>query len=149
MNRRSFLVTVSSTTVVGITGCLGETNYQNRLRSEIESRGVTVTGMELNDSTVRVGYESSSESLNDDLAEVAMAFVEHIDDGWEVDRLEGLARAEPEMVWHAETEWAQAYLDEEIEASEYGRRISETMEQTLILEGDGDSESNENETDGK
>ena len=78
-----------------------------------------------------------------------MAFVERIDDGWEVDRLEGLARAEPEMVWHAEAEWAQAYFDGEIEASEYRRRISETMEQTLILEADGDSESNENETDGK
>lgn len=57
-----------------------------------------------------------------------MAFVERIDDGWEVDRLEGLARAEPEMVWHAEAEWAQAYFDGEIEASEYRRRISETME---------------------
>ena len=149
MNRRSFIATaVGSAAAVGFAGCLGETDHQTELRSEIESRGVTVTGMELNDGLVRVGYESSSESLNDDLAEVAMAFVERVGDGWEIDRLEGIARAEADMVWHAEAEWATEYLNDEIEAGEYGQRISETMEQTIIVGGgDEDMEADGNETD--
>jgi hypothetical protein len=138
MNRRSFLATAAGTTAASLAGCLAENDHLSALETEIESRGVTVTGMELNDGLVRVAYESSSESANDDLAEVAMAFVERVDDGWRIDRLEGLARASPDMVWHAEAAWAREYLDGAIEAGEYGQRISETMEQTLILdEGDG------------
>jgi hypothetical protein len=38
----------------------------------------------------------------------------------EVDRLKELAQTKSEMVWRAETKWAQAYLDGEIEAIEYG-----------------------------
>lgn len=72
-----------------------------------------------------------------------MAFVERIGDGWAVDRLEGLARSDPGMVWHAEAEWAREYLDGEIEASEYGQRISETMEMTVILDDEDAGELNE------
>lgn len=73
-----------------------------------------------------------------------MAFVERTDRGWGIDRLVGLARAEPEMVWHAEAEWATEYLDGKIDASEYGNKISETMERTLAL----DSAEEGSDTDG-
>lgn len=57
------LVTAGNVTAIGLTSCLGKIDHQSELRAEIGSRGVTVTGMGLNDSIVWVGYESSSKSL--------------------------------------------------------------------------------------
>ena len=146
MKRRSFLSLAGGTAATASAGCLGETDHRAELEAEIERRGVTVTGTDLDDDLVRVGYESSTETSNDDLAEIAMAFVERIDDGWGIDRLEGVAHADPDLVWYTESAWAREYLGEEIDASEYGARISETIETTLVLDGE-DAPTASNDTD--
>lgn len=118
-------------------GCLEETNHQAELKEEIERRGVGVIAMELSDGIVTVEYES--ENTNDDLANVAMAFVDRVADGWQVDQLDGIARDETDLAWHAEAVWAREYLDDKITAAEYGNRISETLAPAVVV-GGGDSE---------
>lgn len=146
MNRRRFLSGTATAAAIGAAGCVGEaalgrTDHRNELRSEVEDRGVEVRGLEvIEGELVRLGY--TSESANDDLAEVAMAFVERVDAGWTVSRLQGLAHSDEDsdMTWFVEVEWARQYLDGEIDASEYGQLISETLEQTLIIEDEDELE---------
>lgn len=104
------------------------------LTAEIERREVRVRDTEVRDDAVVVDYDS--EDLNDDLAEVAMAFVERIAGGWGIERLDAIARDDSNYSWYAEAEWAHAYLDEEIDAAEYGNRISDTLQATLVVEDD-------------
>ena len=139
MKRRSFLAGTATAAAVGTAGCVGEaalgrTDHRSELRTEVEGRGIEVRGLEVENRLVRLGY--TSETANDDLAEVAMAFVERVADGWNVARLRGLAHSEEgsDMTWFVEAEWAREYINGEIEASEYGQRISETLERTLIIE---------------
>ena len=146
MNRRRFLGGTATAAALGAAGCVGEaalgsTDHRNELRSEVEARGVEVRGLEvIENDLVRLGY--TAESDDDDLANVAMAFVERIADGWNVSRLQGLAHNEgaSDMTWYVEAEWARQYLDGEIEAAEYGQLISETLEQTLIIEDEEELE---------
>lgn len=148
MNRRTFLTgTVGLTS--GVSGCLGKaaletTDHETEFISEIEDRDVEVRGMEVDDDIVTVEYES--ENTNDDLADVAMAFVEQINAGWDVDRLDGIARQEPDLAWYAEAVWAREYLEGEITAGEYGDRINETLAPTVVIEGDEDRSANGSET---
>ena len=149
MRRRTFLAGAGVVAGASFAGCFdatgeGSPNYAqddhashtDELRSEIERRGVDVETVEHDDPVATVKYES--ESANDDLAEVAMAFVERVQGGWGVDRLEAVGRGEAAMSWHAETEWAEQYLDEEIDAEEYGAKINDTVEH-MLLGGDDDS----------
>ena len=100
--------------------------------------------MAVEDAGVTVEYESKN--TDDDLANVAMAFVERIDAGWDVDRLDGIARQEPDLAWYAEADWAREYLEGEITAGEYGDRINETVAPTVVIENDGGSTANATET---
>lgn len=100
--------------------------------------------MAVEERSVTVEYES--ESTDDDLANVAMAFVERIGAGWDVDRLDGIARQEPDLAWYAEADWAREYLEGEITAGEYGDRINETLSPTVVIEDGGSGTANETET---
>ena len=162
MNRRTFLAGAGSVGLLSMAGCLGEDdgrtvsdnpefppddheNHIAELQSEMEHREVDVDEIELRDESVIVGYDS--ENFSDDLAEVSMAFVERIQGGWGVDRLEAVGRGEAAMSWHAETEWAEQYLDEEIDAEEYGDKINDTVEH-MLLGGDGDDAPDGVDSDG-
>lgn len=136
MNRRSYLAGAAG--VASAAGCLGgETGAESsmtddehlaELRAEIDERGVEYGAVELEEAVVAVehGYDDDP---NDAIAEVAMAFVERIVDGWAVDRLAGRLRdGGTDWAWHAEAEWAREYADGEIGPEEYGSRLSETME---------------------
>ena len=107
-------------------------SHIEELTAEMERRDVSVRGAERREDSIIVDYDS--ENLDDDLAEVAIAFVERIDGGWGIDRLKAIALGETDQSWHAEAEWAKAYLDSEIEASEYGQRINKTLKRILVFE---------------
>ena len=109
-------------------------NHIDALNSEIKRRDVMVEEIELQEEVVAVSYHS--DNINQDLAEVAMSFVERIQGGWGIDRLEAVASGESEMTWHVESEWAEQYLDEEIDAEEYGGKINDTVEHVLLGGGD-------------
>jgi hypothetical protein len=67
-----------------------------------------------------------------------MAFVECIQEGWGVDRLEAVGRGETAMAWHTKTEWATQYLGGETDAEEYSDKINDTVEHMLLGGGDDD-----------
>jgi hypothetical protein len=139
MNRRRFLGGMTTTAVVGVTGCLGggasgagvspqtDEKHISELRTEIKDRGVDVSDLSLAEDTVEVEH-SYDDDPNDAIANVAMAFVERIAENWDIERLDGHLNDEGnDWTWHAEAEWAQAYADGEIGPDEYGSRLSETM----------------------
>lgn len=152
MNRRGFLSGGVSVAISLNAGCISSgaenrqvsnnpsypaddhSNHIDALTIEIDRRGIEVRDIERRGASVVVDYET--ENLNDDLAEVAMAFVERIDGGWGIEGLDAIARSDTAWAWHADAGWAQEYLDGEIDATEYGQRISGTLERTLVLEGD-------------
>jgi hypothetical protein len=137
MKRRVFLVGVSATTAAAAAGCLGgdtpvggpdtDAEHTDALRSEIDDRGVEVTVVEVAEDVVEVEHRGA-EGRNDAIANVAMAFVDRIAEGWDVGRLEGLLRGDgTEWTWHAEAEWARSYADGDSGPEEYGSRLSETL----------------------
>ena len=143
MNRRTFITATGSAIGAGLAGCLEDTGvtaagsdeqHVEELRSDVDDRGVEVHAVELDDDVVTV--EHGYEKPNDAVANVAMAFVDRVAAGWDVDRLEGYLGAEDETdyTWHAEAEWAQAYADGEIGPDEYGQRISGTV--AVVVGGD-------------
>jgi hypothetical protein len=152
MNRRNFLTSGVTAASVLAAGCLasgqeGRTvsdnpsfpadaheRHMDELTDEIERRGVSVLGVERREEHVVVDYEA--ESFDNDLAAVAMAFVERIDGGWGIDRLEAIARDDATRSWHAKAEWASDYLAGNIDADEYGNHISDTLQQSIVLEDD-------------
>ncbi|CAI49137.1 uncharacterized protein NP_2092A [Natronomonas pharaonis DSM 2160] len=153
MHRRTFVSGVAAGAVAGLAGCLGgdddapttDEGHIEALRAEITDRGVEVDSVELEDRIVSVEH-GFDEDPNDAIANVAMAFVERIIDEWDVERLEGHLHDEGnDWSWHAETEWAQEYADEEIGPEEYGQRISETM--AMVIDEDGASETDTDEDD--
>ena len=139
MDRRTFVTGAVTAATLSITGCLGtedalgiDDDHLSALRTEIDDRGVDYESVELNDTIVEVehGYD---EDPNDAIANVAMAFVERITEGWDVERLEGFLRDDgSDWAWHAEAEWAREYANGEISPDEYGARLSETL--TRVLE---------------
>ena len=162
MHRRTLLTGIAAGAATASAGCLAggssdgppefesddHQSHLEELGAEIERRDVELNDAAVDDGTVGVDYETSAETMNDDLAEVAMAFVERIQGGWEIDRLEAVGRGEAPTSWHAEAEWAEEYLNDEIDANEYGNKISETMERTLVLDSvDDESDAESNETD--
>ena len=143
MNRRTFITATGSVIGAGLAGCLEDTEvtaagsdeqHVEELRSDVDDRGVEVHSVEVADAilTVQHGYEKP----NDAVANVAMAFVDRVAQGWDVDRLDGYLRADggTDYTWHAEAEWAQAYADGEIGPDEYGQRISGTV--AVVVGGD-------------
>jgi hypothetical protein len=146
MRRRTFLTSAATTATLALGGCLGEEpsptddgaqtddEHVTALRAEIDDRGVDLTNIDLDGDIVEVehGYD---EDPNDAIANVAMAFVERISEGWDVERLDGLLYDQgSDWTWHAEAEWAREYADGEIGPDEYGERLSETMSMVLETE---------------
>ncbi len=134
MKRRTLMVGFAGVTAAGLAGCLGEVNeaksdreHIETLRGEIDDRGVGFESVELEDGVVEVVH-GFDEDPNDAIANVAMAFVERIAEEWDVDRLDGYLTDEGNVwTWYAESEWAQAYTDGEIDPEGYGARLSETL----------------------
>jgi hypothetical protein len=142
MNRRAFVSGVATATAVGVAGCLGDAEESRtddehlaRLRAEIDDRGVDHESIDVADDVVTVEHGHDG-APNDAVANVAMAFVERIEDGWGVTRLEGLLHGDgADWTWHAKAEWAREYAEGEISPEEYGSRLSETMSRVLEIEG--------------
>lgn len=143
MERRTFITAAASATAAGLAGCLedsevtaaeGDDEHVEELRADVDERGVEIHAVEVTDDVVTV--EHGYEEPNDAVANVAMAFVDRVAAGWEVDRLEGYVGAdgETDYAWHAEAEWAQSYADGDIGPDEYGQRISGTF--TVVVDGD-------------
>lgn len=147
MKRRSLLVGAGSAIAASLAGCLGSASdgpptydgddhgsHLDEFEAEIERRAVVVDETEYDDGVAAVGYESTD--LNQDLAEVTMAFVERVQGGWSVDRLDAVAYDASNVSWQVKTEWAEQYLDDEIDADELGALIGGTIERAIVLEGD-------------
>jgi len=145
VRRRTFLAGLSTVAAAGGAGCLSDgsgvatgaetdADHVEALRTEITDRGVPVRNVDSESGVVTV--EHGYDEPNDAVANVAMAFVERIADGWDVDRLEGRMRddAGADWAWHVEAEWATAYADGDIGPDEYARRIRETL--AMVLEAD-------------
>lgn len=139
MQRRTFVTATASVATLSLAGCLEDTEvtpasdaeHTEELRTDIDKRGVEVHDIELKDAVVNV--EHSYEKPNDAVAKVAMAFVDRVAEGWDVDRLYGYlgSNGGVDYTWHAEATWAQEYADGEIDPDEYGQRISETFSVAL------------------
>ena len=135
MQRRTFVTAIASVATLGLSGCLEDTEvtaasdaeHTEKLRSDIDDRGVEIHEIELDDAVVDV--EHGYEKPNNAVANVAMAFVDRVAEGWDVDRLDGYLSSDGgvDYTWHAEAAWAQAYADGEIDPDEYSQRISETF----------------------
>ena len=151
MHRRTFLTGAATATAAITAGCLGASeesppeyeaddheSHGDAFREELTSRDVEVNDLMLDPEELEVTVDYEHPEPQQGLAEVAMAFVERIQGGWGVDRLEAVGRGEAAMSWHAETEWAEQYLDDEIDAEEYGDKITDTVEH-VRLGGDEDS----------
>lgn len=145
MRRRTFVTAAASATTFGLAGCLDDTEvtaaktneeHTETLRSDIDDRGVEVHEIDTDDAAVTV--EHGYEKPNDAVANVAMAFVDRVAEGWDVDRLDGYLAADGSVdyTWHAEAAWAQAYADGEIDPDEYGQRISGTFAVALQDSGE-------------
>lgn len=146
MRRRTFVTAAVSATTIGLAGCLDDTEvtaagsngeHTETLRKDIDDRGVEVHEIDTEEATVTV--EHGYEKPNDAVANVAMAFVDRVAEGWDVDRLDGYLTADDRVdyTWHAEAAWAQDYADGEINPDEYGERISETF--TVAFQQSGES----------
>lgn len=155
MNRRQFILGSVSGSIL-VSGCLnfdgdGElpptyppdshSEHRDEFHREVQDRGVEVLELEhrtehdgesVNEVFIR--HESGIETSVDAMAEVAMAFVERIQGGWNVDNLDGLSIDEESanVEWRVDREWAQSYIDGDITASEFGQRIND--ESTPIIE---------------
>ena len=160
MDRRKFLTGAGTAAVTITAGCLGvsEENppeYQaddheshgDAFREELASRDVEVNDLLFDPEDLEATVEYEHPDPQQGLAEVAMAFVERVQGGWGVERLEAVGRGEAQIVWHAEAEWAEQYLDGEIDAEEYGERINDTVEH-MLLGGEDTPEDVEEDSDG-
>ena len=160
MHRRTFLTGAATATAAITAGCLGageeappeyeaddHESHGDAFREELTSRDVEVNDLLFDPEELEVTVDYEHPEPQQGLAEVAMAFVERIQGGWGVDRLEAVGRGEAAMSWHAKTEWAEQYLDEEIDAEEYGGKINDTVEH-MLLGGDGDDGSDGVGSDG-
>ena len=117
---------------------MNDDEHVEELRADADDRGVEIHAVDLDDdgvATVEHGYEKP----NDAVANVAMAFVDRVAEGWDVDRLDGYLRTDDSVdyTWHAEAAWAQEYADGEIDPDEYGQRISGTF--AVALQESGES----------
>ena len=160
MHRRAFLAGAATATAAVTAGCLGageeappeydaddHESHGDAFREELTSRDVEVNDLLFDPEELEVTVEYEHPDPQQGLAEVAMAFVERIQGGWGVDRLEAVGRGEAAMAWHAEAEWAEQYLDGEIDAEEYGGKINDTVEH-MLLGGDGDDAPGDGAPDG-
>ena len=151
MHRRRFLIGTGTAAVAFTAGCTGageepppeyeaddHESHGDAFREELASRNVEVNDLLLDPEELEVTIDYEHPEPQQGLAEVAMAFVERIQGGWGVDRLEAVGRGEAAMSWHVETEWAEQYLDEEIDAEEYGAKINDTVEHMLLGGGEDD-----------
>lgn len=147
MNRRTFVTALASTASAGLAGCFDDTEataagtdegHTELLETDVSDRGVEVHDVAVDEDDV-VTVEHGYEKPNDAVANVAMAFVDRVAGGWNVDRLEGylIGNGGIDYSWHAEAEWAQEYADGEIGPDEYGQRIRETF--AVVVDGGQES----------
>lgn len=134
MRRRQFIVGgcgVASSTLVG---CLGsaDTNHQAEFREEVTSRGIEIDELAV-DTAVEISHVQQG-AVNDEIAEIAVAYAGQIGSGWSVEKLDGIIYSDQDLVWHVETAWAAAYINGEISPAEYGDRINDTVKPTLVVD---------------
>jgi len=136
MRRRQFIAGSGVTAATALAGCLGDggTDHRTAFRDDVESRGVTLDALALDSGVVSVEYDS--DSVSDDLGAVAVAFAERVGEGWSIEKLDSIAYADQTLTWYANAAWASAYVDGEIEASEYGRRINDTLAPAVVMDDD-------------
>ncbi len=156
MNRRRFFAGAAAAVAASAAGCLGSAipgsndappehdeddheSHGDSFREELTSRDVEVNDLLLDEDELVVTIDYEHAQSQQGLAEVSMAFVERIQGGWGVERLEAIGRGDGQMTWHAEAEWAEQYLEDEIDAEEYGELIGDTVEMILAA-GDGNDE---------
>lgn len=133
MRRRQFLAGSAATTAAALGGCLGgETDHETAFRNDVEERGVTIEAMDIQEGVVELSYESSN--VGEDLGAVAVAFADRVDAGWNVDKLDSIVYADQTLTWFAEADWARAFATGEMDATEYGQRIDETLAPATVID---------------
>lgn len=136
MQRRQFLVGTGTAAATGLAGCLGaaEKSHESSFREDVESRGVTIDTVVVEDGVVEFAHENTG-SIPQEVANVAVAYADQIGTGWDVDRLEGTVYAKQDYVWHVKTEWAAKFANDEITPDEYGTKINETLKPAVVVSG--------------
>lgn len=140
MNRRRFLLAAGAAGATTLAGCAGgDPDHLAEFRANLEERGLDLNGVEMHSDDVVVTEFQTTDVIND-IAAAGLAYVDQVDAGWRVSRVDGLAREDVDLGWHAELGWAEAFIDGELSAQEYGTRLSETVQQVIVIEEGGDIE---------
>lgn len=135
MRRRQFIVGSGTAATAALAGCLGGgEDHRTAFRDDVQSRGVTLDALVVESGVVSVEYDS--DSVGDDLGAVAVAFADRVGEGWDVEKLDSIAYADRTLTWYADAAWASAYIAGDIDASEYGRRINETLAPAVVVDDD-------------
>lgn len=114
---------------------LTEEEVVGRFDSLLEEEGIETETVDRNDDILRVVYNATgmtTEAVTTEIEIIADAYVRAVNTGLTTNRLEASVR-DPEEgsildTFVIETEWVEAYSNEEIEWNEYVERISETFE---------------------
>lgn len=155
---RRWILYTTSVFFLGLTGCLdrlptwdepeSETSSTNtetdeedtithaeQYRSYLEEHSIDVNTLSPDTETriVQVEYatkEENEEALADEIGTIAGGYMQRLEAGWNMERLESIIYSGGEKIatWHAETEWFQEFQTGERTADELSTQILSTVE---------------------
>ncbi|WP_247001710.1 hypothetical protein [Halosolutus gelatinilyticus] len=103
--------------------------------TNVQQWGVELRSVELSDNALVVEYyanTTSEEGFTNEMAYLIGTYVDTVDAGLETERMDvtGVDSDDDSdhVYWHVESEWAKAYLDEELTEEDVFDRVFETVE---------------------
>ena len=143
VRRRRYLAGIAVATAAPVAGCSGEddgattvTNqgdiYRDAFVDAIEREDHVVATLAV-DTRVDLEYtpaEASEEGVGESINDVARAFFDRVNGGWDVEGLDAgvLIEGSVAATWNMERAWIEAYVEGDISREELGRRVEDSVE---------------------
>jgi hypothetical protein len=145
MRRRRYIAGIALATAAPLAGCSSEgTGASTDTNTSAVYRAAFVDAIEGNDHVVRaidvetrvtLSYtpaEASESGVEESINDVARAFFDRVNGGWDVAGLSASVLIDGSVVatWNMERAWIEAYVDGDISREELGRRVEDSVERT-------------------
>ena len=143
MRRRRYIAGIALATASPFAGCSSDgtgdstdTNasavYREAFVDAIEGGDHVVRAIEV-ETRVTLSYtpaEASESGVEESINDVARAFFDRVNGGWDVEGLSASVLIDGSVVatWNMERAWIEAYVDGDISRAELGQRVEDTVE---------------------